>query len=73
MENCIDDEPLPAIELQLPDYCDYYKPLLVENFSYNPSPLQLHYGKCSLIGRTLRDPQTAQLCLGSTRLIGLDL
>lgn len=61
---------------RLPDFCPFYKPLLVEHFSMLPTPLQLHYGKCSLIGRTRRcDDATSatRLLLCSTRLLGLPL
>lgn len=61
----------PPIRRTLPDFCAFYKPLLVEHFSYAPSPLQLHYGKCSLIGRTQRDPHTGRTYLLSSRLLGL--
>lgn len=62
----------PDICLNLPDFCTFYKPLLVEHFSNVATPLQLHYGKCSLIGRTQRDPATAgRTYLLSSRLFGL--
>lgn len=32
-------------------YCDFYKHLLVEELYYIQSPLKLHYGLCSVIGR----------------------
>lgn len=57
--------------VQLPPYCTHYKPLIVENFSLIETPFQLHYGKCSLIGRTALHPDTHRIYLTSVRLVGL--
>lgn len=31
-------------------FCKHYKKLIVEDFSFNENRVDLHYGKCSLIG-----------------------
>lgn len=37
--------------LHLPDYCNVFKEFLVEELVFYESPLDLHHGKCSVIGR----------------------
>lgn len=31
-------------------FCKHYKKLIVEDFTFNENRLDLHYGKCALIG-----------------------
>lgn len=35
----------------LPDYCDLFKQFLVEELIFYESPLEFHFGKCSIIGK----------------------
>lgn len=37
--------------MEPPQYCEYYKHLLVEEIHYLKHPIDLHYGLCSVIGR----------------------
>lgn len=62
---------IPPFRFILPKYCQNYQPLLVEEFAFNANPLLLHYGKCSVIGRTVCEPDTNRILLGSVRLVGL--
>lgn len=61
----------PPIEFAIPEYCSHYKPMLVDEFTFNQNPLQLHYGKCAVIGRTLRRQDSNRMYLSSIRLVGL--
>lgn len=37
--------------LHLPDYCNSFKDLLVEELIFHKSPYEFHYGKCSTVGK----------------------
>lgn len=63
---------VPPIRFVAPEFCDIYKPLLVDDFALNSSPLLLHYGKCAVIGRTACDVDTNRMYLESVRLVGLN-
>lgn len=56
--------------LHLPDYCNLFKELLVEELIYYESPFEFHYGKCSVIGKLCR---RNELCyLQNISLVCLD-
>lgn len=45
----------PSIQFDIPEYCEFYKTLLVEDLSFIHHPSLLHYGKCSIIGYIYQD------------------
>lgn len=62
----------PSIDFKLPKYCSHYKSMIVEELVSNPHTLLLHYGHCSVIGRTSYDEHQSKYYLESLKLIGLD-
>lgn len=44
---------MDTIQFILPEYCDFYKNILVEELVYIINPVKLHYGKCAVIGKLL--------------------
>lgn len=61
---------MDSIQFRLPNYCENYKCLLVEELMCTVHPVRLHYGKCMVIGKLVVDNfryylQNIQLkCLG---------
>lgn len=60
------------IHFTMPEFCSFYKPMIVEELAFNPHPLLLHYGHCSVIGKTVYDNTESRYYLESLKLIGLD-
>lgn len=46
---------MPSTILRLPKPCDIHENLLVEELVFCKSPLDYHYGKCSVIGKLVYD------------------
>lgn len=53
-----------GMNFSIPDYCEFYKNLLVEEIVLCDNPAVLHYGKCSVIGYAMRKDNGA-FVLGS--------
>lgn len=40
----------PEVSLKIPEYCEHFKDLIVEEISNCHHPAALHYGKTSVLG-----------------------
>lgn len=58
--------------LHLPKHCNIYQNLLVEELVFHKSPLNYHYGKCSVIGKLVYDEVFDKYFLENIRLRCLD-
>lgn len=58
------------LDFIIPNYCDVYKSILVEEICLIPNPIKLHYGKCSVIGKLVLDAE--RYYLQNIRLSFLD-
>lgn len=58
------------VHFNAPDYCEYFRFFLVEELALWKNPITLHYGKCSVIGRLVRD-DNGSLFVESCKVLSL--
>lgn len=54
--------------LKIPEYCEYYKNLLVEDVVFQSNPMEMHYGLCSVIGRIWQCNNTGTFYLENIKI-----
>lgn len=60
----------PELSLKIPEYCEHFKDLIVEEISNCHHPAALHYGKASLLGYLAI--KQGQFCVQSLTISHLD-